>query len=226
MSSPANTALVDRRTIRQYLPKPVPDNVVRDLLTEARWAPSATNTQSTYVYVVTGEPLKQLKAENLNNSKACISAEPDIEMNRDWPPLLQSRMSSAIQARETFIKAEETKKGAKAAAVHPTVAVANLFGAPVLLILAFDKTIVPAYGGFDAGVLAQSIALAAHARGLGTSITGSAIRYAYLLRRVIPETEDKNFVIAIALGYPDWEAASNRFPRQRAPLDEWVSFVG
>jgi nitroreductase len=221
-----NTALVERRSVRKYLPEPVPDELVREILTEARWAPSATNTQSTYVYALSGEPLKRYKADLRERSEANGLPAPDIEINREWPPALQARMSDLLRARTSFVAAEEQKLGKpQGPPVSPLVAMAELFGAPVLLVLAFDKAISVPYGCFDAALLAQSLALAAHTRGLGTCITASTIRYADLLRRVIPGTEDKNFVIAISLGYPDWEAAINRFPRERAPLEEWVTFV-
>jgi nitroreductase len=105
------------------------------------------------------------------------------------------------------------------------VVAAEVYGAPLLLVLAMPKGIGVPYGCFDAGLFAQSIALAAHARGLGTCIAASLVRYPDLLRKVIPGTEDKSFVIAIALGYPEWGAPINRFPRTRVPVDEFTVFV-
>jgi nitroreductase len=88
-----------------------------------------------------------------------------------------------------------------------------------------SKDIGVPYGCFDAGLFAQSIALAAHVRGLGTCIAGSLVRHPDLLRKVIPGAGDKSFVIAIALGHPDWEAPINRFPRTRITVDEFTTFV-
>ncbi len=227
MSSPIAEALMERRAIRKYLPKPVPDELVREILTEARWAPSATNTQSTYVYILSGEPFESFKTELRMYAESEVPEAPDLVNTRDMPPLLKTRQQELFQTRMSFIAAEEQKLGIKPpdTPVPPMVAGAAIFGAPLLLVLAMPKIIGVPYGCFDAGMLAQSIALAAHVRGLGTCITGSNVRYADLLRKVIPQTEDKSFIVAIAMGYPDLEAPINRFPRTRAPFEEYATFV-
>ena len=51
-----------RRSIRAYTDQPVPDDLVREILDEARWAPSSRNTQAWSVWVVTGEALERFKA--------------------------------------------------------------------------------------------------------------------------------------------------------------------
>ena len=40
-----------------------------------------------------------------------------------------------------------------------------------------------------------------------------------------PEATDKQFVIGVALGYPDQEAAVNRLERPRAQLEEFVTWA-
>jgi nitroreductase len=59
---PFNTTIRERRSIRRYLPQRVPEPVIREVLADACWAPSWGNTQSTSVYVLSGEALAQLKA--------------------------------------------------------------------------------------------------------------------------------------------------------------------
>jgi nitroreductase len=205
----------------------VSEELVRGILTEARWAPSATNTQSTYLYVLTGEALKTYKDALRQYSIDEVPEAPDLPNTRDLPPHLQARQQELFRTRMAFIAAEEAKAGVQPQTppVSPLVAMAEIFGAPVVMVLAMDKMIGMPYGCFDAGLFAQSIALAAHVRGLGTCIAGSVVRYADLVRKVVPGLEDKNVIIAIALGYPDWDAPVNRFPRTRIPVDEFATFV-
>jgi len=227
MSASANTALLERRAIRRYLPQPVSDDLVREILAEARWAPSATNTQSTHVYVLSGEPFRQCKADLREYALSEVPPAPDLGSSQALPPLLQARQDDLFQTRASFIAEEEAKMGIplQVPPLPPMVAAAEVYGAPLLLVLAMPKDIGVPYGCFDAGLFAQSIALAAHVRGLGTCIAGSLVRYPDLLRKVIPGTEDKSFVIAIALGHPDWEAPISRFPRTRIGVDEFTTFV-
>jgi nitroreductase len=203
------------------------DEVVREILAEARWAPSATNIQSTYVYVLSGQPLATFRTGLREYAESEAPANPDLGENLPLPPLYLARQQELFQARAGFIAAEGTRMGVKPAEppLSPMVAGAAIFGAPMVLVLAFDKALFVPYGCFDAGLFSMAVALSAQARGLGTCITGSNVRYPDLLRKVIPGTENQNFIVAIALGYPDWEVPVNRFPRTRIPVDEFVRFI-
>ena len=227
MNTEIRTALTQRRAVRAYKPDPVPEELVREILTEARWAPSATNTQSTYIYVLSGELLATFKASLREYAESEAPANPDLGENLPLPPLYLARQQDLFQTRMSFVAGEEAKMGVKQPQppISPLVAGAQIFGAPIVLALAFDKALFVPYGCFDAGLLTMSITLAAQARGLGTCITGSNVRYPDLLRKVIPGTENQNFVVAMALGSPNWDAPVNRFPRTRIPVDEFVRFI-
>ena len=220
-------AIVERRAIRKYLPQPVPEDLIREILAEARWAPSATNTQTTYAYVLSGETLNKFKADLREYAMEEVPESSDLGPRVPLPELFQARQDELFRTRMQFIQAEEAKLGIKPPdqPVSLPVAMADIFGAPVVVVLAIPRDIGLPYGCFDAGMYAQSLALVAHARGLGTCITGSNVRYPNLLRKVIPGTDDKLFVVAIALGYPDMEAPVNRFPRTRIEVDEFATFL-
>ena len=109
--------------------------------------------------------------------------------------------------------------------VSPMVAGAALFGAPTVLVLAFDRGVSDHYGCFDGGLFSMALCLAAESRGLGTCVTTSNVRHPDLLRKVLPGTESQKMLALIAIGYPDHDAPVNRFPRTRIPVDEFVTFV-
>lgn len=225
--NPVSKALAERRSIRRYRPDPVPEEVIREILADARWAPSATNTQTTYVYVLSGEALARFKADLRDYAERDVPEASDLGPRVPLPERFQKRQEELFRTRMEFVAAEEAKMGIKPQTppVSPAVAGAELFGAPHLLVLAIPRDVGQPYALFDAGLFAQSLCLAAHSRGLGTCITGSNVRYPDLLRKVLPDTEDKLFVVAITLGYPDWDAPINRFPRTRIPVDEFAAFV-
>ena len=56
-----------RKSIRGYLNKPVPREVIDAILEVAKWAPSSMNTQPWHVHVVTGEPLDRIRKGNTEN---------------------------------------------------------------------------------------------------------------------------------------------------------------
>lgn len=227
MSVDVSTALKERRGIRKYKVDSVPDDLLREVLAEARWAPSATNCQSTYVYALSGEPLRKFKAELRQYAESEAEPHPDFPSSTSLPPALVARQQELFQTRAAFVAAEEEKMGIQQpdTPVSRAVAGAEIFGAPTVLLLTFDEGVSDAHGCIDAGLFAMSIALAAHARGLATCLTTSNVRYPNLLRKVIPGTDKQKYVMAIAIGYPDVDAPVNRFPRTRMGVDEFLRFV-
>jgi nitroreductase len=94
-----------------------------------------------------------------------------------------------------------------------------------MVFFAIDERLQCEYACFDAGLLVQTFCLAAHAKGLGTCIMAMAVAYPDVLHELLPQARDQRFVVGVALGVPDREAPVNRFERQRAGLDEWVSWM-
>lgn len=54
-------AVTSRRAVRAFTDRQVPREVLERVLTAAAWAPSASNIQPWRAYVLTGEPLSELK---------------------------------------------------------------------------------------------------------------------------------------------------------------------
>ncbi len=227
MTLDTSAAILQRRAIRKYKPEQVPDDLLKEILAEARWAPSATNTQSTEVYVIQEGPLAKLKAELRQYAESEVEPKPDFPPAPGLPPALAARQQALFQARMSFIAEEEAKLGIKPAdpPVSPMVAGAALFGAPTVLVLAFDRGVSDHYGCYDGGLFTMALCLAAESRGLGTCVTTSNVRYPDMLRKLLPGSENQKMLALIAIGYPDHEAPINRFPRTRIAVDEFVTFV-
>lgn len=59
----------ERRSIRKYQDKDIPRQVLNELLEDALWAPSGTNRQNWYIYVVKGEKKEKLFKSMLQASQ-------------------------------------------------------------------------------------------------------------------------------------------------------------
>jgi len=57
-------AIKNRRSIRKYTDKKVPDNVLKRIIDAARWAPSATNKQDWRYIIVTDNKIKEEIVKN------------------------------------------------------------------------------------------------------------------------------------------------------------------
>ena len=222
-----SSPLVTRRSIRAYLDKPVPDALLEEILVAARWAPSTRNTQSTLVYALSGKPFASFKDDLRKFSEDNVPVVSDVPMSMEWTPEQTARAEELMQIRTSWCADEYKRMGQEPLPppANPMVAGAAIFGAPMLLVLAFDKIVSAANAAFDAGLFAMAITVAAQERGLGTCIATSVTRYAELVHKHIPGLEDKNVVAGIAMGYPDTELPINRFPRTRALPKDYLTYV-
>jgi nitroreductase len=210
-----------RRSIRAYGPEPVPEGVVREILDEARWAPSWRNTQSWSVWVLTGGALRRYKDEFRAAVERDDPAALDLPATAEWPPACSARIAATMKSRATMLEAAGEPADPAAALAR----MANLFGAPCLLVFGFDDCLAEAYASFDTGAFVQNVCLAAYDRGLGTCIVATVVRYPDLLRGLLPGAEGKRFVVSVTLGVPVAGSPANTFARSRADLDELVTWV-
>lgn len=226
-SDTRQSALETRRSIRKYLDKSVPDELLKKILVEARWAPSTINSQSTFVYALSGKPFEEFKAELLSRSEESVPAVSDVNIGGPWTPAQEKRIKEFRETRSTWCAAEEQRLGVdpEPPPVNPLAGGAKVHGAPMLLVLAFDEVMAGDTGCFDAGVFAMAITTAAEEHGLGTCIVANPVRYSDLMHKYIPGLEGKRVVVGITIGYPDTEAIVNRFPRTRMLPEEYLSFV-
>jgi nitroreductase len=212
-----------RRSIRAYTEQAVPTDVIREILDEARWAPSSRNTQAWSVWVVTGDALERFKAE----FKAALGREePDATdlagtPTGDWPQACSARAVELMKRRAATMEAA----GEAASPAASLARMADCFGAPVLLVFGFEDCLAPAYASYDTASLVQNVCLAAHDKGLGTCQSTTLVRYPGLLRQLLPGSGEQRMVVAVTLGYPDLTAPANTFERSRADLDEIVTWV-
>ncbi|MCD6232676.1 nitroreductase family protein [Candidatus Aerophobetes bacterium] len=68
------------------------------------------------------------------------------------------------------------------------------------------------------------MALAAQEYGLGTCILGEVAAFPEDVKRIANIPESKRPVIAIAIGYPDWEHPYNSFRTDREPIEKLVTW--
>ena len=68
-----------RKSARGFLDKPVPKEVVDEIIEAAKWAPSSYNTQTWRVHAVTGDVLDKIRKGNTENT---LAGKPHV---RDFP---------------------------------------------------------------------------------------------------------------------------------------------
>ena len=211
-------AIRERRSVRAFLPEQVPAEVVRHLLDLARWAPSWGNSQDWNAYVVSGTTLDVMKAAFQQLAEENAPSASDLPRPpQEWPPYLAERMNM----RRPSAEAPNALAGMSGDGPGPF----DFWGAPTLILFAADSDLEPTYACFDAGLIVQTLCLAAEDRGFSTCIMAMAVRYADILHELIPHAAGQRFVIGVALGLADHNAVINRGDRRRVEIEEWATFV-
>lgn len=216
-------AVKERRSIRRFRPEKVAQNLVREILEDARYAPSWGNTQTWEFYVVMGEILEKFKKGNREKLLSGEKSFPDVPMPEAWPEKPNKRY---VEIAKQLLSALSISRENKNARNQLYSEMYYLFDAPCLIVSCVDKSLSLEYAMFDLGLITQTICLLAQDRGLGTCIMASAVMNPGLLRELLPIPDQKRIVIGTALGYPDGDSPANNFERQRASLDELVTWVG
>lgn len=75
-------AVLGRKSIRGYMPDPVPKDIIQDIIQTAVRAPSAMNTQPWEITVATGEPLENIKNGNIETLTQGKGPKPGRPMVR------------------------------------------------------------------------------------------------------------------------------------------------
>jgi nitroreductase len=172
---------------------------------------------------VTGDALERFKERFRQAVAADQPPNPDFvpTSTGDWPASCSLRTANLVQARAVSLAAAGEDNDPATAMAR----MADLFGAPCLLVFGIEDCLAAEYACLATGLLVQSVCLAAQDKGLGTCIIATIVRYPELLREMLPGSEGRRFAVGVALGHPDREAAANRFERTRADLDELVTWV-
>ena len=78
----------------------------------------------------------------------------------------------------------------------------------------------------DVGAVMQNICLAALNYGLGTCIEDQGVMYPDVVRKFADISESKRIIIAIAIGYPNWDFPANRVESTREPVESITTWCG
>lgn len=219
-------AINGRKSIRKFKPQPVPKETLRKILELAARAPSAENTQPWEFFVLAGEVLDKIRAENVEKVR-----------NHEFPPeemhhILVERPKGSIY-RQRQVEIGKQLFSLMNIAREDTVKRADwiergfrYFDAPTVIIVVADKSL-PIPGSFlDVGALMQNICLAALDSGLHTCIENQGITYSDVLRQYAQIPDSKSMMAAIAIGYPDWDFPANKVESPREPIDNLITWCG
>lgn len=216
-------ALTSRRSVRAFLPTPVEDATIRDILAVAARAPSGTNMQPWKAYVVQGEKKQALSDAILNSGmrpEKIAWDEYKYYPDQFFEPYLTRRRAVGFALYSLLgIGRRDVEK---MRAQHDRNF--TFFDAPVGMIFTIDRRLNMG-SWVDHGMFLQSIMVAARGRGLHTCPQAAFAPYHRQIRPLLSIPDEEIIVCGMALGYEDETKPENQLRSERAPLEEFVTFV-
>lgn len=215
-------AILGRRSIRAFLPNPVPREKIRNIVELARWAPSWGNTQPWEIVVVDGEKTSRLADAFVEELLAGKPVTPDLPGPTDFPEGYKSRYTGL--GKDLFTHLGIARDDAEGRRQH-YINMFRFFGAPSVIYLLMDTRLNVPYTCLDLGSIGTTICYAAFQEGLGTIYLAASMQFPTIVRNVLEIPEEKKVVIGIALGFPHPDAPGALFKSSRVPLEEILRFA-
>ncbi|MAX54978.1 MAG: oxidoreductase [Alcanivoracaceae bacterium] len=215
-------ALKQRRSVRGFLDKPVPQEVLESVFSLAQHAPSNCNIQPWQVWVASGQVRDALRERMVDKVSRGVPFAPDYESLPRFDGVYRQRqVDCAMELYGSMGIAREDREGRQRAELRNF----QLFDAPHVVFIGMEKQFGVTVA-LDVGMYIQSLLLTMTAHGLGACAQGSMRYYPDDVRELLEIPESTAIVLGISFGYEDPEIAANRTRVGRVPLGESVRFCG
>jgi nitroreductase len=226
--------LASRRSTRDFLDTPIPQEILDQVLTDALTAPSTSNTRPFKIVIASGESRNRISAEFLKRwdylskqLKSGLIGKIRLLITRRGLPtsnrVLSKPYVKELKPRAVRLGAElyghlgikrEDRDGRDA----NFAANYNFFGAPTELFIYIHKSL-GIYSASDAGLMMENLVLSAHAHGLGTCPQAAVGIWDDVVRKEFDVPKNYRLLCGIAIGYPSASSA-NAFKANRIGPDE------
>jgi len=227
--------LKSRRSIRAFSDKEVKQSILDEILSEALESPSSSNTQPYKLAVATGKTCKKLGNALLSNyqkshkiqkqplplkiiSAITSNALPDGDFKPimgKYPPIFQERRVATGMGLYEVLGIERKDKKARDEQMARNF---TFFDAPVAIFV-FIHPGMKHTALLDAGIMLQSLMLAATNKGLGTCAQGALGIWRSPIDKHFKIPKEYKLVCGLALGYPE-ENKVNSYRPEKLDLEE------
>lgn len=199
------TLLRSRRSVRRFLPRPIPEDLLRQVLEAVTWAPSAHHRQPWRLAVLTSAAARARLAENLGASFRQALLDEGIEAAAAEEQVQRSRQRIQSAPVAILFSLDETQADS-----YP-----DEFRQAAELLM----------GAQGLAMAGQNLLLAAHAAGLGGVWVCAPLFAPQAARLALDLPDDWQPQGLVLLGFPaaGSSAAAGRQPLRR-PLDEIARF--
>ncbi len=209
-------AVRTRRTTRGFLPDPVPEATIREVLEIARYAPSNSNTQPWHLAIVSGAARQQLQDAIFVEINAGVKPYPTfpsggvglkgVYKERQYACAYGYYGTMGIERDDIQGRRELLLKNWQ------------FFGAPHVAFLSMPETMHRA-NAIDLGIFLQTFMLLLTERGISSCPQGALGSYPGPAREIAQIPEGNAILCGVSFGYADTDAKINEVRMDREPVE-------
>ena len=205
-----------RRSVRDFLPDPIPEEPLNAVLGDSNWSPSWSNTQPYRVAVACGEVKDRIETGLCERFDIAMKAQQggllgrlkllatrrglpdgDFATNFEYPKdLLPQRRATGhglykilgIGRHDTEARNRQLRRNFE------------FFGAPTVIFI-FVHAGLHEFSVLDAGIFLQTLMLSAHANGLATCAQGALATWAGPVRKEFAIPKHYRLICGLSIGY-------------------------
>ena len=213
-------AVYERRSVRGFLDKEIPQDVLNRIFEIAQRAPSNCNVQPWKVYVASGELKDKLKQKMVENVTSGVDANPDYPYRSTFENEYRKRqVDCAVALYSSMDIGREDKEGRMRASLRNF----EFFDAPYIAFIGMN----PAFGttvAIDVGMWAQTLMLTLVSFGLHSCPMGTMRNYPDLVREAFQIKDETRILFGMSFGYEDVEVAANKTRTTREEITANIEF--
>ena len=212
-------AIRERRSVRGFLPKPVPRDLLEEVLGLAQHAPSNCNVQPWRVYVASGDALEKLRTalvRKVTTGSSPVMVTPIDEFVGGYR---EKQVACAVELyREMGIQRDD-----RAGRLNASLRNFQFFDAPHVAYICMAKS----FGigvALDVGMYVQTLMLAMQSRGLSSCAQAALRSYPELVAEHLGIPDEEQILCGLSFGYEDPSVPANNVRQPRDPISSNVFF--
>ena len=213
-------AINQRRSVRGFLDKEIPQDVLNRVFEIAQKSPSNCNVQPWKVYVASGELKERLKQQMVEKVTSGVEANPDYPYRSTFEnEYRKSQVDCAVALYSSMDIARDDREGRMRASLRNF----EFFDAPYIAFIGMD----PAFGttvALDVGMWAQTLMLTMVSFGIHSCPMGTMRNYPDLVREAFDIQDGTKILVGISFGYEDPDIPANNTRTTREDISANIMF--
>jgi nitroreductase len=213
-------AIYARHSVRGYLDKEVPQELMNRIFEVAQQSPSNCNVQPWKVYVASGELKDRLRRQMVEATAGGVTPNPDYPYRGTFEKEYRTRqIECAVALYSKMGIGRDDKQGRQ----HAVLRNFEFFDAPHIAFLGMH----PDFGttvALDVGMFAQSLMLTMVAFGLHSCPMGTMRNYPDMVREAFEIEDGTKILFGISFGYEDPAVDANATRTTRDDISANVVF--